>query len=192
MKRCNSCGAEMDDTSIYCPACGFRSDSDWEDESTDFGEKKTAAPDPSAHPMKWHKFLTVVMIFGGIFSIVNGLMYFTGMQYEQRGASADLVYSVYPGLKSCDWFMGVVMIAMGIFQFVVVSRLRKYKANGPASLKVLYILSIGVSLVYMFWATSATGISMFNGSNLGTVAAAAAMLFINNSYYAKRSDLFVN
>ena len=192
MKRCNSCGAEMDDTSIYCPQCGFRTDTAREEAPPVYQEENTADSGAAEHPMKWHKFLTVIMILGGILSIAYGIMYFTGAQYEQNGASADLVYAVYPGLKACDGFMALALVALGVFQFIVRSRLSKFRANGPGSLKVLHILSIGVSLVYMLWASAVTGVSMFTGSNLASLAAAVAAYFVNSSYYAKRSDLFVN
>ena len=192
MKRCNSCGAEMDDTSIYCPQCGFRTDTVQEEAPSVYPEENTAASGAAEYPMKWHKFLTALMILGGILSSAYGIMYFTGSQYDRQGASADLVYRVYPGLKSCDGFMTLALVALGVFQFIVRSRLRKFRANGPGSLKVLHLLSIGVSVVYMLWASSATGLNMFTGSNLGSLTAAVVMFFVNSSYYAKRSDLFVN
>ena len=196
MKKCMNCGAEIEDVSNFCPFCGTRcEDSKGAEEaehhpaenSNDSSEIKT-----NPYPMKWHNFLMVVMILSAIATIINGAGILAGSEYMNQGIDMTGVYILYPGLKSCDMFYGVMLIAMGVFQFTVRSRLKHFRANGPGSLKVLYILAIISGLIYMIWATSATKTSYFNSSNLSSIGSSAILLMINSIYYSKRNELFVN
>ena len=155
------------------------------------GEEESRTPPPE-YPMKWHKFLMVVMIIGAIFMIINGASLLTGTEYSRNGADAETVYRLYPGLKACDIFYGAVLIAIGVFEFIVRNRLNQFRQNGPFSLKILYGLSITASILYMLWFTSVTSSNAFTNSNLASLATSVALLIINSSYYAKRSELFVN
>lgn len=208
MKTCISCGATIEDRNNYCPYCGTACGGNGETEkpvyslpdspSANTAESTSGAPenpsDPRAdqYPMGWHKFLMVAMILGGIVTIANGAGLLTGSVYARRGLSSHMVYGNFRALKGADTFYGVAMIALGVFEFIVRSRLKQFRANGPGSLKAMYILAIAASLIYMLLATSATGISMFDSSNLGSLGGSVVMLIINSIYYSKRSDLFVN
>ena len=199
MKTCINCGAEIEDRNKFCPHCGIRCESGEENESlvTTPIESVPEARNESeqqilTHPMKWHNFLMVIMILGGIVTIANGLNTMMGSEYLSSGYNSTQVYRVYPGLKSCDTLYGIAMIAIGVFEFIVRSRLSKFRSNGPSSLKIMYVLSIIANLIYLAWASSATGISLFTSSNTGSLVASVLFLIINSVYYSKRSDLFVN
>ena len=145
----------------------------------------------SAYPLKWHNFLMVVMVLGGIIAIVNGLNTITGMAYLQTGYSSSQIYSFYPELKSCDMVYGIITIAIGIFEFVVRSRLNKFKSNGPSSLTIMYVIAIVSLFIYLAWASSATRINMMTSSNLGSLVSNIIFLIVNGIYYSKRRELFV-
>ena len=102
------------------------------------------------------------------------------------------VYDAYPDLKTADTFYGIAAIALGVFQIIVRNRLSRFRANGPESLKILYFISIGASLIYISWASSATRVNMLTSSNITSVFSSVLFLIINTSYYKKRSSLFVN
>ena len=133
-----------------------------------------------------------MMMAGGVLTIIYGAGIILGTAYKRDGLDAALVYSSFPGLKSCDMFYGVIVIALGVFQFIVRNRLNQFRENGPRSLKIMYILSIAANLIYLAWASSATSISLFNSSNLGSIGGSVLLLIINSVYYSKRRELFVN
>ena len=178
-KVCKACGQKTEADSKYCSNCGKPVFEDSEDLNNQYS-------------MRWHDFQMVVMILGGVLAIANGLNQLMGSVYMGQGITADRIYSYYPGMKSCDTFYGIVLIALGVYEFIVRSRLNKFQTNGPNSLKVLYILSIVGGLIYLLWTSSSTGINMLNSSSLGSIGSSILFLIINSIYYSKRSSLFVN
>ena len=98
----------------------------------------------------------------------------------------------YSELVNSYRFMNVTRIAMGVFQVIVWKRLKGYRSNGPVSLKVMYVLGIVLNIVNLSWMSSAMNTNMFNVWNCCYIIGLVVMLIINSSYYAKRSELFVN
>jgi hypothetical protein len=190
----------MEEQDKFCPHCGTKYDNKQEPETPayqnadSYDQPSESYQDTGAgrYPMKWHKFLMVVMIIGAILTVINGVSTMSGWHYTREGVDVSAVYWRYPGLKSCDMAYGIILIALGVFQFTVRNRLNQFRSDGPRSLKILYILAIAASLIYLAWASAATGMNMFDSTNLGTAIGNLIMLFINSSYYAKRSELFVN
>ena len=45
---------------------------------------------------------------------------------------------------------------------------------------------------YLAWSSSVTGVNFFDTTNTGGLLANIILLFINNNYYSRRSELFVN
>ena len=190
MKNCDACGAGYDDSARYCPHCGALNENyspDMEPEKPDSGERPMQ-DHLNDHPMKWHRFLMVVMIIGAILTILNGFNTFTGASY---GSYVNSVYDAYPDLKTADTFYGIAAIALGVFQIIVRNRLNRFERSGPGSFTVFYILAIAIDVIYKVSASSITGVSLAElgiGSAIGT----AVMMIINGVYYSKRKDMFVN
>lgn len=187
MKQCSKCGKELPDETRFCPECGadVRGDSGYE-------KPADSTPSPLDYPMKWHNFLMVVMIIGAILTMISGATTMAGMQYERAGVSASRVYAYYDGLKTCDMCYGIATIAIGVFQIITRNRLKQFRSNGPSSLRILYILGIVVSIVYVAWASSIAKINLMDASYTGSLISNVVMLIANSVYYSKRSALFVN
>ena len=211
MKTCVNCGVQLEDKDKFCPRCGTRCDSSQEAKDpyhqsyddytadtapavsgTNTGSSSKPVSPADQYPMKWHKFLMVIMIIGAVISFISGAGLFSGASYESQGVDADLIYRMYSGMKSCDMVYSVVLMAIGVFKIIVRNRLSRFRANGPESLKILYFISIGASLIYISWASSATRVNMLTSSNITSVFSSVLFLIINTSYYKKRSSLFVN
>ena len=106
MKNCVNCGAEIEDRNKFCPHCGTRCESGEDNESpvTTPIESVPEARNESeqqilTHPMKWHNFLMVIMILGGIVTIANGLNTmnssgYAGIRYEYSEAQKALIFYV--------------------------------------------------------------------------------------------------
>ncbi len=199
MITCINCGAEIEETSNFCPRCGARC------ERGKYIERSVYVPTTSVadiqkesetqnrtYPLKWHNCLMVVMILGGIITVANGINYVMGLEYTGFDLYFMGAYKAFPALKSCNMFYGIAMIAIGIFEFIVRRRLNQFRENGPMSLKILYILSIAVNMVYDVWASSATNMNLFSYSSISSYSGIVILFVINSIYYSKRSELFVN
>ena len=188
MKNCTSCGATVKGNSKVCPYCDtvFQDESD---EGIAVAEAKAAE-----YPMKWHKCLLVLLIIGAVVNVLTGVFFVAGEKVLTIRGLVDVTeyYSKYPGLKSSYWTSTVLSIAAGVFQVIVWKRLKGYRSNGPVSLKVMYVLGIVLNIVNLSWMSSAMNTNMFNVWNCCYIIGLVVMLIINSSYYAKRSELFVN
>ncbi len=186
MKKCVNCGAEMDDRERYCPQCGVILEDVYgiPETNSELQQEK--------YPMKWHRFLMVVMILGGVFTVINGINALLGSEYMGQGFTAEQVYYRFPGLKTADMLYGLAMIALGVFQFVVRSHLNQFRSDGPGMLKAWYIASLIINLIYILMASSALKVNAFDSSTIGTLGGSVFFLIVNSIYYSRRSELFVN
>lgn len=195
MKKCAGCGAEFDDTSRYCPFCGTEygaeESTEAAAENTGFYPergRKVSQNTVNNYGMTWHKILMFLLILHGLRSILSGLGDLLFSREEWK-----VYYTLIPGLRAYVVMAGVSSIAIGVFAMIVFSRLRKLKRNGPASLKMLYLISIGVTVLMDFWSASIIpGAEMLKGNVVISVLENVIMLAINNVYYGRREELFVN
>ena len=188
MKNCTSCGAPVKGNCKVCPYC----DSVLQDES---GEGITASEAKAAeHPMKWHKCQQVFLIIGAVLNALTGIAFIAGGKVLTIRGLMDVgaYYSTYPGLENYYRFSAVISIALGVFQFVVWKQLKEYRVNGPISLKIMYVLFIILGIIRMSWSSTVMNTNMFSARNCFVIIGWVVMLIINSSYYAKRSELFVN
>lgn len=152
----------------------------------------------SPYPMKWHRFLMVVMIIGAILTIISAVGFLSGNVYLREGLQPDKVYEVYPGMKNIDRIYGIAMIAVGAFQIIVRNQLNAFRKSGPKFLMILYVAAIVANLIYYLGVVSAlkdhvgeTAIAELRTSNLTQMIALVIYAVINYVYYKKRKSLFV-
>ena len=150
-------------------------------------------PNPTpAKPMKWHNFLIYFSLWAGaVLSVISSITYFTGAHYQ---GSASLVYSFYSGLRLIDLLMGLACVGLAVFGILTRFALAGYKAKGPRMLTICYAANAGASIVYLLLVSAVTGMALsevMDSSTIGSLVGSIAMIFINNSYYGKRADLFV-
>ena len=213
MRVCESCGRENVDRNKFCVWCGhtFLKDEPEEEtaaqEAAPFEEVVTAeenlpAEEPeeekaedlqAKYPMKWHKFVMVLLIISAILSIADGIAVLSGAYIQSYRVSAERLYSYYPGLKTLTWAGGVISIALGVFRFTVRKRLKNFMENGPRSLYSLYVISIVVAVLTLLIGSAIIKTPITNYSKDWTKTALTACgLFLQKKYYDKRSELFVN
>lgn len=152
-----------------------------------FSIVETTGKTQEKHSMKWHYFLMVTMILGGIWTILNGISIAAGTQY---GVQARYIYIYYPSLKTADILYGVVVICLGVYQFVVRSALNGFRQNAIQKLVSLYVLSIGANVLYSLAVSNVDGSVIL--STLISTGCAVPIDICNYIYYKKRIDLFVN
>ena len=188
MKNCTSCGAPVKGSSKACPYCNAVLQ-DETGEGIAVSEAKAAE-----QPMKWHKCQLVFLIIGAVINALIGIAFIAGGKVLTIRGLVDVgvYYSTYPGLENYYRFSAVINIAIGVFQVIVWKRLKEYRANGLISLKILYVLGILLNIINLSWASSAMNTNLFSAKNCWVIIGWVVMLIINSSYYAKRSELFVN
>lgn len=130
---------------------------------------------PVEHPMKWHKFLIYFSLWAS--AVINLLQGINMISYTS--------YHVLNGVY------GVVLIVIAVMCIVTRFALAGYKANGPKLLTTMYVVSAIASLVFSLLVGSINGTSM-DSTVISNVASSLVWAFVNRSYYAKRSDLFIN
>ena len=207
MRVCESCGRENEDRNRFCVWCGksFLEEIAAEAavrEAAPYGELVTPeenlpaegpAEEKPAYSMRWHKFLMVLLVIGGIWTIGKGIAVLTDTWYEVYDVDPDLIYRFYPALKTLNWILGVVTVALGVFKFTVRKRLKNFMESGPRSLMALYGVSIGISVLYLLAASVVMGVPLsVNQADWVNIAASVCMMFAQKKYYDRRSELFVN
>ena len=197
MKKCAGCGAEFDDTSKYCPNCGRAYETEaaayqpgvaeeygWHPERPKKAEKVIN----SDQGMIWHRVLLFFLIVNAIWSIITGI----GYMNRYRDPEWIAFFKTVKGLQTYTVFCGVAQIAIGVFAITVYNRLRRYKKEGPSSLKVMYIICIIVPMVLQVWQGRILPQSKIDRLTLLDIMKNIMMLGINSTYYARRKNLFVN
>lgn len=197
MKKCAGCGAEFDDTSKYCPNCGREYETEaaayqpgvaeeygWHPERPKKAEKVIN----SDQGMIWHRVLLFFLIVNAIWSIITGI----GYMNRYRDPEWIAFFKTVKGLQTYTVFCGVAQIAIGVFAITVYNRLRRYKKEGPSSLKVMYIICIIVPMVLQVWQGRILPQSKIDRLTLLDIMKNIIMLGINSTYYARRKNLFVN
>ena len=143
-----------------------------------------------AMPMKWYKFLIYVSLFlSGISNIFMGVQAITGMQYGDA-VSASQVYSMYSGLKIVDVVYGAALVAIGVYAFIVRSKLAHYRTGAPKHLLLLYALAFIMNLVYVAGASLAIGMNLMSADVVMSLIVSIIMLIANKVYFDKRAHLF--
>ncbi len=148
---------------------------------------------PEQYPMKWHKFLIYFSLWvSALVTLSAAGQFFSGSHYN---GLADAVYAKYgSSLKTLDLLMGMASIFLAVWAIYTRFQLAGYKSGAPAKLMLLYAISLIVSVLYMIFACSISGLSFsaLLEDSVGTLIGNGLMMFINKVYYDKRSVLFVN
>ena len=96
-------------------------------------------------------------------------------------------------LATLNRFFGTCTIGLGVFEFTVHRRLRKFMKNGPRSLKIFYMLVIGSWLIYLLAGLAITGGSIANLREfLSRIVLQGCLMAINVRYYNRREELFTH
>ena len=207
MAFCSRCGTKLDDGVAFCSSCGAAANQTGytnQGNQTNFTNQTyqtqqgyqpvMQTPLTYVQPMKWYKFLIYFSLFASaVLNSLTGIVTICGSHY---GESADLVYRMFPELKTADIFVGIAGICLAIFAIYTRSRLANFCQNGPKLVLWHYALNTIVSVAYIVCVcTILPEGSMkyldFTSSYI-SVATSVIMILANNTYFSKRANLFVN
>ncbi len=207
MQKCKSCGAYFSDFDQVCPHCGWTTEKEHETaeeikpEASAENPWQTSAARPeetysrypqenrevftestreAALPMKWHKFLMVVLIIGAVGNIISG---FSLLIYPD----ADTM--------TMDMILGIACIGLGVFQLYVRNRMAAFRKGSPTLLLILYGGKTVIDVISML--TTGTSFYPVGGDETGTglyvyLILMVFYLLMNYWYYKKRENMFVN
>lgn len=209
MQKCEGCGAYYSDFDKVCPHCGRASELvPQEEEKPEQDVSDTQArnpwaktsPEPEksyrpyetedqaaftelvrnpAHPMKWHKFLMVILVIGSVVNIFTGF---------------TMIISPDPSSVTTDILFGIAVVGIGVFQFFVRNRLNAFRKGSPNLLMLLYVANAAVNVLSMLTpGESVSAIPGISGTNnvLIYLVGIGIYMFLNYYYYNKRKDMFV-
>ena len=219
--QCPNCGNLLAEGSRFCPYCGSileKSAGETQNEAFSDSDETLSVPDrqssyggwdpygreplstkpddPLNDPrgMKWFKFIIYFQLFASaVMNGYNAFQLFSGNQYE---GTAKTVYFLYPGLKTADTIYGFVVLGLAALAIFVRFRLAQFRKDGPVLYYALMVADVLSALLYLFLASSATGLpldqALQDSSILATLAGAGIMLIVNMIYFGRRKDLFIN
>lgn len=208
---CTNCGARQQDGAKFCEHCGtpltapsqaYRQPNAHTDQATYQQPYQQTYQSPYQQPaaaelsMKWFKFLIYFSLWAGaVINLANAVLMLTGSVYEVavNSISPDVVYGFYGnGLKAFDMIYGIAMLALAAFSIHARFRLAKFRKDGPLCLYIVYGASIALSLIYTIGTTIIVGESTFSSDIASNVLVSFIFIFVNRSYFKKRSAMFVN
>ena len=186
MKTCINCGAQIEEGNKFCPHCGTKIEAEVQEQVQEQAYQPYQPSDSSvssapaeAYPMKWHKFLMVVLILGAVSNIFTGF---------------TMIIDPVAGSVTEDILFGIASVGLGVFQLFVRNRMAAFKKDSWKLLFVLYGAKVALDIVSMI----ATGESFFAAAGVDLkssiyvyVISVAIYLLLNYKYYGKRIELFV-
>ena len=185
-------GAPAQQSGSYPPPEGYGSGQPYASQAGIPVAPYAAAPQGSMLPMRWHRFLLILLLFAGVLNIIGGMLQLQGYHYASEGLDPKTVYAAFPTLKIADLMYGIASIALGAFAFAVRSRLKNLCVDAPKLLITFFIATTVVSLIYRLWAFSIMGASAADPSTFSSILGCVVAVVIHSIYYSKRKHLFVN
>ncbi len=198
---CNNCGTQNPDGATFCTKCGAflasqqqpTQQNQWQPQQQPVWQNpQPAAP---ALSMSWHKFLIFFALWAScILNIISGITALTGVQYEiaDSRVTAEMVYTVFPSLKTWDVIYGILLIALGALALVTRFQLAGFKARGPKLLYATYIANTAAAIIYVIAVSGIVGENMADSGIIANIIVSIVMVGVNAVYYGKRKAMFVN
>ena len=159
-----------------------------------FGKYSSPAntPSPENYKLKWHKFLIYFALWlGALANAGTAFGCIAGTAYEGK---SEQVYALYSQLRAVDLIWGIVLLALAANMIYVRFQLAGFRIGAPRKLSILYIANLVCSTGYLLAVSAVTHMSL--SSIMSDVAVnlfgSILMLFINQNYYNKRLELFIN
>lgn len=195
---CRYCGNQLPDSASFCTSCGAAV---VKDQPVTINPELSYSYQPenavqNEMPMKWYKFLIYFLIWvGAVYNVLYGIIMIRGTHY---GADADMIYSMFEGLKAVDVVFGVLMIAFAVYMIYVRFQLAGYRKNAPALLLIGYGASLAISVIYLaavFITLSGYGVGLLDlvdASFIVSIVSTGIIVVLTKVYFDKRRHLFVN
>lgn len=153
-------------------------------------ELAALSPDMPKFSMKWHRFLTKGYLWiAAAYHLFQAIWILGGKIYYEPSAK-DALYADMPAMHMLDTRFAVLLIAGALLLILSCVHLARKKKSGIALLKGAYILLSLSFIAYPVVRLLISGMPPLNFPCIGQAVSALTLLFVNRSYYRKRSCLF--
>lgn len=201
---CSKCGAEMQPDQMFCPACGQQVNQTENGQQSQQPIQSQIPPQQNFYqqqpmndqyygqqiPMKWYKFISYVQLpLSVLVLIATALMYIAGSHYED---SKDLVYLLFPALKTIDILMGIACLLLAAVSGVVCMKMIKMKRDAVKFYLLSLAISAIISMLYVLFTSICIKEITLTSNLTSTFIVQIVMIFINKSYFEKRKQYFIN
>ena len=152
------------------------------------------ASSPENYKLKWHKFLIYFALWASaVVNVGTAIMCIDGTINIYDGQN-ELIVSNYSRLRTVLLIRGLVLLAIVAYTIYTRFQLAGFRVNAPRKLSIFYGLNLAASLLYLLAISSITHmtISSLVGEIVMQIFINILMIFINQNYYSKRLELFVN
>ena len=154
------------------------------------------AEQPAVLPMKWYDFrVKFLMVLGGVSNILLGLVSVTTLMYTIPPDMGLIEFEeyLYTGNMVFDIVFGIAFILLGVADFYVRSRMKKFTADALKKFYVLIIAEQSLFYVYDIAFAFATNTKLdIADTVVFSLATAVVWVVLEIYYFNKRKHLFVN
>ncbi len=154
------------------------------------------AEQPAALPMKWYDFrVKFLMVFGGASNIILGLISVTTLMYTIPPDMGLIEFEeyLYTGNMVFDIVFGIAFVLLGVADFYVRSRMKKFTADALKKYYALIIAEQSLFYVYDIAFAFVTNTKLdIADTVVFSLATAVVWVVLEIYYFNKRKPLFVN
>lgn len=162
----------------------------WENPSEARPELQIVSAPEASMPMAWHGAQTRILIWlQAALHLGQAAMIFSGKIYRAPGVRRT-VYAGMPAMAAVDGILAAALIAAAILLIAARKPLAARIKTGIKRLRAAYILLPAAWFFYAAARFFIAGLSPFSMALTGQCIGYAALLWVNCSYYQKRSALF--
>lgn len=156
---------------------------------------------PAYRPMKWYNFrVKFLMVIGGVSGIICGVIAASTVMYSVMAevaaaelADAQFIEYFYTGNKVFDIIFGIAFLLIGIANFTVRSRMKKFTADALKKFYIFIIAEQAVFYVYDIAFAFVTNTKLdIADTVLFSLATSVVLVVLEFDYFNKRKALFVN
>jgi hypothetical protein len=147
-------------------------------------EAAVAEEPAKEYPMKWHKFMMVIMVIGAIGNCVIGIWLII------QSIVHDKILRYAYGIQAIMIEYGILLIVFGVFWFIVRNRLKTYKKNAPIQLMSMYFIGFVMSVFFTIASASIVRLEIDYWKLAIYVIGTGVIIYLHKVYYGKRKRMF--
>ncbi len=151
------------------------------------------------HKMKWYKFLIYFWLPVSIFvGILDGVFMIIGLHWDNGAVALEGITMNLSVIKIIDIVVGVLYICSGCLAWAARHTLARFRTSAITWLNLFFVCDVVLSILYtigLYLATDTFVQFVHSWHFIGLLLSALVsiiFILINQIYFDKRRDLFIN